>query len=127
MMENFDNKKIIQKERELDNLVNLAENHTRTQRHLEQYSEIGDKENKDNARRIQEIREEQMEELKNKIKGIDDNETQEEQLENLKENYHNTQNYIENNKETINQQMMNNLQKKQRHREEQIDFLENEE
>ena len=102
-------------------------NHTRTKRHLEQYSEIGDKENKEHARKIQEVREEQIEELENKILGREDNESQEEQLENLKENYDNTQNYIKNNQETIDDQMMRNLQEKQQHREEQINFLENEE
>ena len=33
-MENFDNNK--KKDRQLDNLINLVENHTRTERHLEQ-------------------------------------------------------------------------------------------
>ena len=50
-MENFGKKK----DRQLDNLINLVENLTRTERHLEQYSHIGSKENKDNARKIQEI------------------------------------------------------------------------
>ena len=50
----------IKKDRQLENLENLVENHTRTQRHLEQYSEIGDPENKENARKIQKIREEQI-------------------------------------------------------------------
>lgn len=126
-MENLENEEIRKKERQLDNLIHLTENHTRTQRHLEQYSEIGNKENKENARKIQEIREEQMDELKNKIKGINEKETPKEQLKNLKENYENTQGYIKNNKDSIDDQMLKNLQEKQQHREEQIDFLENEE
>ena len=51
------------KERQLDNLTNLVENHTRIKRHLEQYSEIGDPEFKEMAREKQEKREEQMENL----------------------------------------------------------------
>ena len=59
-MENFENHDIEKKDRQLDNLINLVENHTRTKRHLEQYSHIGNPENKENARKIQEIREEQI-------------------------------------------------------------------
>ena len=47
-MENNNSEK---KERQIDNLINVVENHTRTQRHLEQYSEIGNPKNKQNARR----------------------------------------------------------------------------
>ena len=48
------------KERQLDNLTNLVENHTRTKRHLEQYSEIGDPAFKNMAREKQEKREENI-------------------------------------------------------------------
>ena len=48
-MGNFDNHEIEKKDRQLDNLINLVENHTRTKRHLEQYSNIGNVENKENA------------------------------------------------------------------------------
>ena len=59
--------------RQLDNLENLVENHTRTERHLEQYSEIGDKENKENARKVQKVREQEIQNLENKILGEDEN------------------------------------------------------
>lgn len=124
MMEKFENENCEKKDRQLDNLVNLVENHTRTKRHLEQYSEIGDPKNKDHARKIQEVREEQIEDLKNQIKGIDDKETPEEQLENLKENYRNTEGYINNNIENIDSEQLSNLEKKQENRKIQIDFLE---
>lgn len=88
-MENFENHEIEKKDRQLDNLINLVENHTRTKRHLEQYSHIGNQENKENARKIQDIREEQIEDLKEKIKG-NDKQTREEQLENVIEKYINT-------------------------------------
>ena len=55
------------KQRQLDNLTNLVENHTRTKRHLEQYSEIGDPHFKDIAREKQEKREENMYKLKQEI------------------------------------------------------------
>lgn len=70
-MENFENHEIEKKDRQLDNLINLVENHTRTKRHLEQYSDIGNPQNKENARKVQDIRENQIEDLKDKIKGSD--------------------------------------------------------
>lgn len=121
-MEDFE-----KKDRQLENLENLVERHTRTQRHLEQYSEIGDKENKDNARKIQQIRENEITNLESKIKDEDKYITAEEHLKNVRERYENTQGYIENNKETMNDEMLRNLQEKQQHREEQINFLENKE
>lgn len=123
-MEDFDNK---DKDRELKNLENLVENYTRTQRHLEQYSEIGNPKNKENARKIQQIRKDEIEKLESKIKDEDKFITPEEHLENLKENYYKTEGYIQNNKYNMNEQMLKDLQEKQQHREEQINFLENEE
>lgn len=125
-MENFDNEKMERKERQLENLINLAENHTRTERHLEQYSQIGDKENKDNARKIQEIREEQIEELKDKIKGVEDKQTREQQLENVIERYVNTAGYIHNNEDNMSDEQLNNMEKKQDNREIQIENLKHE-
>ena len=89
--ENYDNEK---KDKQLENLENLVENHTRTERHLEQYSQIGDPENKEHAREIQRVREQQIYELESKLKDEDKYITPEEHLQNLKENYENTKNYI---------------------------------
>lgn len=120
-MENCDKEK---KAKQLETLENLVENHTRTERHLEQYSHIGNPENKENARKIQKIREDQIEDLESKLKDEDKFISPEEHLQNLKENYRNTQGYIEHNRDSIDSQMLQNLQEKQRHREEQIAFLE---
>ena len=38
------------KERKVENLIDLVENHTRTERHLEQYSHIGNPKYKEMAR-----------------------------------------------------------------------------
>lgn len=120
-MENFDENK--KKDRQLDNLINLVENHTRTERHLEQYSHIGNEENKEHAREIQEIREEQIDDLKEKLNGNGDIQTREEQVENLERRYENTQGYIKNNKENMNSQMLRNLEEKQEKRRIQLDNL----
>lgn len=120
-MENFNENR--KKDRQLDNLINLVENHTRTKRHLEQYSHIGNKENKAHARKIQEIREEQIEDLKDKLNGTGDIQTREEQIENLERRYELTQGYIENNKEDMSQKMLQNLEEKQEKRRIQLENL----
>lgn len=119
-MENFDENK---KDRQLDNLINLVENHTRTKRHLEQYSNIGDEENKEHAREIQEIREEQIDDLRDKLNGNGDIQTREEQVENLSQRYESTQGYIENNKDNMNKEMLRKLEEKQEKRRIQLDNL----
>lgn len=123
-MENFEDENFQKKERQLENLENLVENHTRTKRHLEQYSHIGSKENKENAREKQEIREEQILELENKILGLESNHIPEVQLENLKDRYTSIQGYIENNKDKMAQDVLEQLEEKQKNRLEQISNLE---
>lgn len=124
-MLNFVNDDNDKKDKQLENLENLVENHTRTERHLEQYSNIGNPYNKEHAREIQKIREEQIQDLESVIKDEDKYMSPEEHLQNLKDNYRNTENYIANNKASIDQQMLQNLQEKQKHRKEQIVFLQN--
>jgi len=97
------------KDRQLENLV---ENYTRTQRHLEQYSEIGNPENKEKARKVQKVREAEIKTLENQIKGENTRISPEEHLENVKEKYNNTQGYIQNNKESMNEEMLRNLYEK---------------
>lgn len=120
-MENFDENR--KKDRQLDNLINLVENHTRTERHLEQYSHIGDKDNKEHARKIQEIREEQIEELRDKLNGNGDIQTREEQIENLERRYELTNGYINNNKDDMNAEALQNLEQKQEKRRIQLENL----
>lgn len=114
------------KEKQVDNLINLVENHTRTQRHLEQYSHIGDPDNTENARDKQEVREEQIDILKDKIVGNDTNtETKEEQMSNLLDNYISSEGYIQKNQDHMSKEMIQNMQKKQENRQEQLDNLKN--
>ena len=120
MQNNEDQEK---KSRQLDNLTNIVENHTRTKRHLEQYSEIGDPEFKEMAREKQEKREQNMNKLKQEILDEEENETLEEQIENLHDNYEAAQRYIEANQDTMAPQDLQNLQEKQQHRKEQMENL----
>ena len=82
-------------ERKLDNIINIVEKHTRTERHLEQYSDISTPENKQKAREKQALREKQIEKLKGQIIGEKPNK-QDYELEDLKENYKIGVDYYEN-------------------------------
>lgn len=103
-------------ERQLDDLINTVERHTRTERHLEQYSNIGDQYYKDEARKKQSVREKQIVDLKEKIMGNKDKLTHEEQLENLLDNYESAEGYISNNIESMDQEQLDNMEKKQSNR-----------
>ena len=111
-----------QKERQLENLVNLVEKHTRTERHLEQYSHIGSEEGKDRARKKQDIREEEMDKLKNKI-VLDNTESKVEQVQNLSDNYKGAQIYMEENYEKMSDERLRNMQNRQQNRKDQIESL----
>lgn len=111
-----------QKERQVENLVNLIEKHTRTERHLEQYSHIGSEEGKERAREKQDIREEEIDKLKNKI--ISDNtESKVEQVKNLTDNYKGAQIYMEENYEKMSDERLKNMQNRQQNRKGQIENL----
>ena len=118
-MENNNSEK---KERQIDNLINVVENHTRTQRHLEQYSEIGNPKNKQNSREKQNTREKEIKVLKNQIleTTLD---TRNKQIENLISNYKNTEDYIDNNYNELPEEMLSNLENKQNNRVNQLENL----
>ena len=109
---------------QLENLENLVENHTRTERHLEQYSHIGNRDNIENSRYKQEDREGQIEDLKNKIIGENQNESKEEQAENIIKNYISTDKYIENNYDNLSADVLKKKKKKQHNRRTQLENLE---
>ena len=73
---------------------------------------------------MQKVREQEIKTLESQIKGENTRITPEEHLENVKEKYYNTEGYIQNNKDGMNEEMLRNLYEKQQHREEQIRCLE---
>ena len=111
-----------QKERQLDNLVNLVEKHTRTERHLEQYSGIGSRESKERARKKQDVRETEMENLKDKIVS-NNTESKIEQVRNLADNYKGAQIYMEENYEKMPEERLRDMEERQQHRKDQIESL----
>ncbi|SHJ95275.1 hypothetical protein [Tepidibacter formicigenes] len=107
--------------RRIDELIDVVEKHTRTERHLEQHSDIASPEQIEHAKKIQEDREDRMENLKNIIaygKHSNDNE-----LKNLEKNYHYTQGYLEHNQDHMNQEDVEKAVEKQEHRKDQMKFL----
>jgi len=120
-----DNREQEKKSKKVDNLINIVENHTRTKRHLEQYAEIGDLEFKEMARDKQDLREKQINELKDQLVGTKkDIQTKSEQLQGTKTNYEFSEEYMENNKDHMDDEQLNNLRKRQANRNIQIKNLE---
>ena len=113
------------KERQLDDLINTVEKHTRTERHLEQYSHIGDQYYKDEARKKQSVREKQIVDLKDNILGNTDKLTNQEQFENLVDNYTASEDYIRNNLDNMDQEQIDNMEKKQANRRIQMQNMSN--
>ena len=116
----MDNKKY----RKVDNLINLVKNHTRTERHLEQYAHRGDPKYKKMAIEKQCVREDQIESLKKQI--IDEHKkiSNAEQLENLKDSYERTKNYLGNNFKNMSQEQITNMGNKEANQMRQIQRLE---
>ncbi|QGU94839.1 hypothetical protein GOM49_06770 [Clostridium bovifaecis] len=112
----------IENEHRIDQLVDVVEKHTRTERHLEQYSNIGNSENREHAREIQKEREEEINTLKNIIAYGDDKlqDTVADELDNLEKNYIYSEGYLEHNAEHMPKEDMKNLKEKQENRREKM-------
>ena len=111
-----------QNEHRLDQLVDTVENYTRTERHLEQYSNIGDPKNKAHARDIQADRKSEIQHLKNTI--VYGAEYDAHPLENLKENYEDTKEYLDHFGSRLDDRTLKNVEEKQKNRERNIDQME---
>ena len=114
----------LENERRVENLIDIVENKTRTDRHLEQHSDIGDPDRLDHAKEIQDARNTQIENLKNAIVyGNNSKNDTEDQISNLKDNYTFAEGYINHNGDHMSDKAYNNLKKKQENRKEQLDQL----
>jgi hypothetical protein len=128
MSESSENKAIDSKEeqkmaneRRIDELLNISNRYVRTERHLEQHSDISDPGNIENSKRVQDERIEQMNNLKNII-AYGEHE-QEDQVANLQRNLEYTDGYINHNAEHMDIETLENTLRKQEHRKEQLDSL----
>jgi hypothetical protein len=108
-------------ERRIEELLDINNRYVRTQRHLEEHSDISDPDNLRHALKIQEERENRMENLKNIIAYGKHEEVDE--RENLKRNLEYTDGYLENNASRMDKETLDNTREKQAHRKEQLEFL----
>jgi hypothetical protein len=115
----------LENKNKVEELINVVDNYTRTQRHLEQYSDIGDPKNVEHARKIQNVREEEINNLTNKISygnGRTDT-TVNDEINNLEKNYMYAEGYLDHNAEHMPKEDFKNLKEKQENREEKINEL----
>ncbi|KZL92100.1 hypothetical protein [Clostridium magnum] len=113
-----------QNEHRLDQLIDTVENYTRTERHLEQYSDIGDPKNRAHARDIQAERKAEIQHIKNNI--VYGAEYDDHPLENLKENYDDTKEYLEHFGSRLDEKTLSSVEEKQKNREMSIHQMEHE-
>lgn len=113
-------KKAFQEEnaRRIDQLIELVELHTRTERHLEQHSNISALENLRHALKVQEEREEEIKNLRNIIAyGKHDKENE---MENIMKNYIFTDRYLQHHGDHMDNETLDATVEKQEHRREQL-------
>lgn len=112
----------LETERRIDHIANLVEKQTRTERHLEQHSDIASSpENIEHAKQLQQDRQCEIEHLKDKIaygENISNN-----YKENTEKRYRYTEGYLNNNSDHMDQEVYENAKQKQEHRREQLDTL----
>lgn len=115
-----DNKEL-ENERRIDHLVNLVERSTRTERHLEEHSDISkSKKNIEHVKQLQRERKDQIENLKDII-AHGDNNSREEHLRNTEKRYRYAEGYLRNNADKMDEETYKNAIEKQEHRKEQLD------
>ena len=110
-----------QDEKRIDQLINLVDKHTRTERHLEQHSDIASPESIAHSEEIQREREEEIENLKNVIahgKHVNVDE-----VENLQRNYEFTNGYLESNSDSMDSKTLERTKEKQENRSEQLNNI----
>ena len=116
-----DNKEI-EKERRVDHLVNLVEKQTRTDRHLEEHSDISSSpENIEHAKQVNEERQKEIDNLKNILAhGENCNNNYK---ENTEKRFVFSEGYLNHNADHMDKDTFENTKTKQEHRKEQLDQL----
>jgi len=120
----IDNKEIkaVENERRVDHLINLVEKKTRTERHLKEHSDIaGSKENIEHAKRVNEERENQIENLKNIIAYGENYKN--DQKENTEKRLVYSEGYLNHNADHMDEETLRNAKIKQENRKRQLDQL----
>ena len=123
-MENNKNQdtKATENERRIDHLENIVVKQTRTERHLEQNVDIpSSPENIAHAKQIQQDRQCQIDNLKNKI--VYGENSSNNYRENTEKRLVYTEGYLNHNADYMNPDDIKNAERKQEHRKEQLDTL----
>jgi hypothetical protein len=114
--------KSIEKERRVDHLINLVEKQTRTERHLEEHSDISHSpENIEHAKQVNQERQNEIENLKNIL--VHGENCNNDYKENTEKRLVYTEGYLNHNAEHMDKETFKNAKEKQEHRKEQLDQL----
>lgn len=108
-------------ERRIEELMNINSRYVRTERHLEQHSDISNPDNLNHSEKIQEERQQQMDNLKNIIAY--GKHEQEDSQENLRRRMEYTDGYLNHNAQNMDKETLEKTLEKQEHRKEQLDFM----
>lgn len=121
-MEKSSEKKGLEQERRVEHLVNLVEKHTRTERHLEEHSDISSSpENIDHAKRVNEERQNEIENLKNILSHGENSNNNDK--ENTEKRLLYAEGYLNHNSEHMEEQSFKNAKAKQENRKKQLDQM----
>lgn len=121
-MDKSNESKSLEKERRVDHLVNLVEKQTRTERHLEEHSDISSSpENLEHAKTVNEERQSEIENLKN-ILAHGENYNND-YKENTEKRLRYAEGYMNHNAEHMDDKTFQNAKAKQEHRKEQLDQM----
>ncbi len=103
-----------QNENRIDQLISTVENYTRTERHIEENSDIGDPKRLKHAEGIQSERKSEIEHLRDNI--VYGDACSDDNLANLKENYEDTKEYLDHYGSKMNKEDLKNIEEKQKNR-----------
>ncbi len=109
-------------ERRIDALLKINNKYVRTQRHLEQHSDISSLDNLKHSFKVQEEREGTIKNLKTIIAYGKHEESDD--RENLKKHLEYTDHYLQHHSAHMDEATLKNTVEKQEHRKEQLEFLE---
>ncbi|KHD35947.1 hypothetical protein NL50_11785 [Clostridium acetobutylicum] len=115
------NKNSRETENRLDELTNLVEKNTRTERHLEQHGDISSPQALSMAKGKQERRCEEINDLKQKI--LNDTNSKNDEIENTEKRYRYAEGYIDHNADNMNKSALENMEKKQENRRDTLNSL----
>lgn len=112
----------LENERRVEHLCNLVEKQTRTERHLEEYSDIShSKKNIEHVQELQKDREHEINNLKDILANGEDAKNR--QYENTQKRFLYTEGYLNHNADHMEEQAFRNAKEKQKHRMEQLDQM----